>query len=146
MNKISTLVISEQLTTSELDWAYAQISQTYWAQGMPRATFDRAVAGSLCVVARDADMPIGFARVVTDRATFAYLCDVIVAKAARGKGAGRAMVKHVLAHADLHGLRRFCLMTRDAHGLYAKFGFTPMPDATPFMQLYDPNVYQPKPA
>jgi GNAT superfamily N-acetyltransferase len=79
--------------------------------------------------------------VVTDRATFAYLCDVFVVASARGAGVGKALVDAVIAHPDLQGLRRFSLATADAHSLYARYGFAPLGDASRFMEIYRPQVY-----
>ena len=86
---------------------------------------------------------VGFARVVTDRATFAYLCDVFVLERARGRGVSKALMDAIVAHPDLQGLRRFSLATADAHGLYARYGFAPLGDASRFMEVYRPGVYSP---
>lgn len=96
---------------------------TYWSPGIPWERFEKACHGSLCFGARTGGQQVGFARVVTDRATFAWLCDVYVAPAARGSGAGKALVAGVIAHPDLLNLRNFVLATGDAHGLYERFGF-----------------------
>lgn len=85
---------------------------------------------------------VGFARVVTDKATYAYLCDVFVLEGARGRGAGKLLMRTILDHPELQGLRRFCLMTRDAHGLYAQFGFAPMPDPSRYMEVTDRESYK----
>jgi GNAT superfamily N-acetyltransferase len=116
--------------------------EAYWCRGVPEATLRKAIAHSLCFSAMDAaGAQVGFARVVTDRATFAYLCDVFVVPAARGAGVGKAMMDAVVAHPDLQGLRRFSLATADAHALYARYGFTPLGDASRFMEIYRPGVY-----
>lgn len=99
------------------------LSQSYWATNIPRETMAKAIAGSLCFSLLKDDRQIGFARVVTDRATFGYLADVFVLEEHRGAGLGTWFMKVVFAHPDLQGLRRFQLVTRDAHGLYRKFGF-----------------------
>ena len=117
-------------------------ARSYWAQEIPRATLDRAIDHSLCFGLYRGTALAGFARVVTDRATFAYLCDVYVEPAHRGHGLGTWLIECVVAHPDLQGLRRFCLMTRDAHSLYAKYGFKPMPDPARFMERHDQNVYR----
>src|SRR4051812_36811367 len=103
-------------------------SESYWAQGIPRATLDRAIDHSLCFGLYSAGKQAGFARVVTDRATFAYVCDVYVEPAYRGTGLGVWLMDCVMSHPHLQGLRRICLMTRDAHALYARYGFEPLPD------------------
>jgi len=112
--------------------------ESYWAQEIPRATLDRAIDHSLCFgLYRDAVL-VGFARVVTDRATFAYLCDVFVLPEAQGRGLGTWLIECVVAHPDLQGLRRFCLMTKDAHALYARFGFTAIGDPTRYLEVFAP--------
>jgi GNAT superfamily N-acetyltransferase len=116
--------------------------EAYWCRGVPAATLRKAIANSLCFSALDTGgAQVGFARVVTDRATFAYLCDVFVVPAARGAGVGKALMDAVIAHPDLQGLRRFSLATADAHGLYARYGFAPLGDASRFMEIYRPGVY-----
>jgi GNAT superfamily N-acetyltransferase len=87
------------------------------------------------------DEQVGFARVITDGATFAYLADVFIAEDHRGKGLSAWLMECILSHPDLQGLRRFLLATRDAHGLYRKFGFTPLASLEPWMQLHDAEVY-----
>src|SRR4249920_3136357 len=113
----------------------------YWCKGVPRAVLEKAIAHSLCFSAFVDDRQVGFARVITDRATFAYLCDVFVLPEARGNGASKAMMKAIDAHADLQGLRRFLLATADAHGLYAQYGFVPLTRPERFMERYRPDAY-----
>ena len=115
--------------------------ESYWAGGIPRATVAKAMEHSLCFGLYRDGVQVGFARVVTDRATFAYLCDVFVDAAARGEGLGEWMVSCVLEHPELQGLRRICLMTRDAQGLYERFGFRPMPDPARYLEIHRPGVY-----
>jgi GNAT superfamily N-acetyltransferase len=116
--------------------------EAYWCKGVPEATLRKAIENSLCFSAiADDGAQVGFARVVTDRATFAYLCDVFVVEAVRGTGAGKALIEAVMAHPDLQGLRRFSLATADAHALYARHGFTPLADPARFMEVYRPKVY-----
>jgi GNAT superfamily N-acetyltransferase len=116
--------------------------ESYWAAGIPKGMLERAVAGSLCFGVYDgAGRQVAFARVVTDRATFAYLCDVFVLPSHRGRGLSKWMMECVVAHPDLQGLRRFVLVTRDAHRLYEQFGFTPVADPTGYMHVHRPNPY-----
>jgi GNAT superfamily N-acetyltransferase len=124
------------------DLAYEFLSQSYWSKGIPRHVFERAIANSLCFSLYEGDDQVGFARVVTDRATFAYLADVFVLPSHRGRGLAKLLMEAVVAHSDLQGLRRWVLATRDAHGLYARYGFTPLQAPDRFMELWDPNVYQ----
>ncbi|MCC7012044.1 MAG: GNAT family N-acetyltransferase [Planctomycetes bacterium] len=107
--------------------------RAYWALGRSRERIERSLAHSLVFGAYRDGRQLGFARVVTDRATFAYLCDVFVIESARGQGIGKRLMGAVCAHPDLQGLRRFHLVTRDAHALYAQFGFTPL--ATPELHM-----------
>ena len=97
---------------------------SYWAKGIPRELVDRSIENSLCFGLYEGDRLIGFARVISDNATFAYLSDVFVLKSRRGRGLGAWFMETVLSHPDLQNLRRWMLATRDAHGLYRKVGFT----------------------
>ena len=115
---------------------------SYWAANIPRGVIDKAIDHSLCFGLYRGQAQLGFARVVTDRATFGYLCDVFVEKAHRGAGLGKWLVECVLAHPDLQGLRRIALMTRDAHELYKPFGFKPLADSTRYLEIHKPNVYR----
>ncbi len=122
---------------------HAFLTQSYWAENISPATVERAIAGSLCVgIFAPGGEQVAFARVVTDRATFAYLADVYVLAAHRGHGLAARMVTALHDHPDLQGLRRWMLATSDAHGLYAALGWTPIDDAKPFMQRHFPNVYR----
>jgi len=118
------------------------LSHSYWAAGIPPDTLRRSLAGSLCFGLFHGGEQVGFARVVTDRATFAWLCDVWIEEAHRGAGLGQWLVETVVGHPDLQGLRRFLLATRDAHSLYARCGFRPpvRPDA--FMEIHRPDIYR----
>lgn len=117
--------------------------QSYWAEGIPFDTFGKACAGSLTVGAYGPDgEQVGMARVVTDRATFGWICDVFVEEAARGAGIGKRLMAYLKAHPDLQGFRRLHLATRDAHGLYAQFGFGPLTGADRWMEIRDPDVYR----
>jgi GNAT superfamily N-acetyltransferase len=114
---------------------------SYWAKDIPAATVDRSLQNSLCFALLDGHAQVGLARVITDRATFAYLCDVFVVPEYRGRGLSKWLVECVLNHPDLQGLRRWLLATRDAHGLYEKFGFTPLKKPDIFMERHNPNAY-----
>lgn len=117
------------------------LASSYWAKGIPRATVERSLAGSLCFTLLDGDRQIGFARVISDYATIAYLGDVFVLPEYRGRGLAQWLMECVIGHPQLQGLRRWILATRDAHGLYEKFGFTPLAHPESFMERHDPNVY-----
>ncbi|MFN0068811.1 MAG: GNAT family N-acetyltransferase [Limisphaerales bacterium] len=117
--------------------------ESYWAAGIPRETVARALAGSLCagVYAEDGAQ-VAFARVITDRATFGWLADVFVLPAHQGAGLGKALVAYLLAHPDLQDLRRMMLATADAHGLYARFGFTTLEKPERFMERHQAMPYK----
>jgi GNAT superfamily N-acetyltransferase len=114
------------------------VNRSYWAQGRPPEVVRRSLANSLCFGLYDGKRQIGLARVVTDRATFAWLCDVFVLEDYRGQGLAKWLIQRVLAHPDLQGLRRVLLATRDAHGLYQRYGFAPLEDATRFLEIFRP--------
>ena len=115
--------------------------RSYWAQGISRELVDRSIDHSLCFGVHRGGRQVGFARVVTDFATFAWLADVFVVEAERGRGLSKQLVAAVVAHPRLQGLRRFLLGTLDAHGLYAQFGFKPIGEVERFMEIHRPNVY-----
>jgi hypothetical protein len=116
-------------------------AESYWARGIPAATMDKAIDNSLCLGLYRGAVQLGFARVVTDRSTFAYLCDVFVEGGERGAGLGTWLVECVVSHPELQGLRRISLMTKDAHELYRRFGFKPMADATRYLEIHRANPY-----
>jgi GNAT superfamily N-acetyltransferase len=118
------------------------ISQTYWAKGIPVATMQKAIEGSLCFGVFHGERQVGFARVVTDKATFAYLADVFIIEEYRGKGLSKWLMEIIIGQPDLQGLRRFLLATRDAHGLYRQFGFKDMVSAENLMQIHNPDIYK----
>ena len=135
--------ITTDLSRIDLDRVHDWIARkSYWAGEMPRHVFDRAVEGSLCFGAIETDLTVGFARVISDRATFAYVSDVFVDPARRGIGIGKSIMAAVTVHPDLQDLRRWILATRDAHGLYARYGFAPVAAPERIMERSDPEVYQ----
>jgi len=115
---------------------------SYWAAEIPEHVVARALEHSLCFGLYAPDGQVGLARVVTDHATVAYLADVFVLPAHRGRGVGKWLMEIVVAHPALQGLRRFLLNTRDAHGLYRQFGFTSLASADWAMERFDPDVYR----
>jgi len=117
------------------------LTQSYWAAGIPRSVVERAVANSVCFGAYCDGEQVGLARVVTDKATFAYLSDVYVLPEHQGRGVAQRLLEQVIRHPDLQGLRRMLLFTRDAHSLYAKFGFRPLAPPERVMDLNNPDVY-----
>ncbi len=128
---------------SKLDVAaiHGYLSRAYWSEGIPRHIVEKAIANSICFGLFHGDDQIGLARVVTDRATYAYLCDVYVLEEFRGKGLGVWLMECVMSHPDLQGLRRFSLATRDAHGLYEKFGFAELKKPQSQMEIVHHDIY-----
>lgn len=123
------------------DVIHAFLASSYWAKGIPREVVDRSIAGALCFGIYEGRSQVGFARVITDRATFAYLADVFVVESHRGRGLAAWLMEVIRAHPDLQNLRRWILMTRDAHALYRKFGFREIADAGRCMEIVDREVY-----
>ena len=136
-----------RLTTNvnELDFEviYHFISNSYWAKDIPRETMKNAMSGALCFgVLDENDKLLAFARMITDKATFAYLADVFVLPEYQGQGISKWMMTRIMAHDDLQGLRRIMLATHDAHNLYKQFGFNAIETPELLMQIVSPNVYQ----
>lgn len=133
--------LSDDNAAMQLDAIHGYLARSYWSPGVPKDIVARAIANSLCVgVFRDGAQ-VGFARVVTDRATFAYLADVYVLEEHRGHGLARAMVAHLHDHPELQGLRRWMLATNDAHGLYASLGWEAVAEPSKLMMRHFPDVY-----
>jgi GNAT superfamily N-acetyltransferase len=129
---------------SRLDPAaiHAYLTRSYWSPGIPRHLVEKALAGSLCFgLFTEKGQQVGFARMITDGATFAYLADVYVLEEHRGKGLSKWLMETILAHPSLQGLRRLLLATRDAHELYARYGFKPLARPESFMEIHRPDIY-----
>ena len=141
-------LISTDKAMLDVDAIHAALTASYWSPGIQRAFVERGIRGSLCFGTYQEraggvrGAQVGFARVVSDFASFAYLADVYVLEGHRGTGLGKWLMETIIAHPDLQNLRRFCLMTRDAHGLYARYGFKPMDDPTRYMERLDREVYK----
>ncbi|MBI3541963.1 MAG: GNAT family N-acetyltransferase [Deltaproteobacteria bacterium] len=136
--------VSTDRAKLDVDAIHAFLSSSYWAAGIPRATMERSLEGSVCFGVYQTSAGgrlVGFARVVTDHATFAYLADVFVVESHRGRGLSKWLIECVLACDELQGLRRWMLATRDAQGLYARFGFTPPDEPGRLMQRVDREIY-----
>lgn len=121
------------------------LSDSYWAKSIPIDILRKAIANSLCfsVIFESGEQveQIGFARMISDKATFAYLADVFVLQEHRGKGLSKLLIKSILEHSELQGLRRMLLATQDAHSLYQQFGFKALASPETFMELWKPNIY-----
>lgn len=139
--RIEEIVISTDPGRMDLDVIHGFLTTAYWARGIPRAVVERALRHSLCFGAFEGDHQIGFARVITDRATYAYLSDVFVLESYRGRAVGKRLMAAIMAHPDLQRLRRWALFTRDAHGLYRHFGFHDARYPERFMEIFVENAY-----
>jgi GNAT superfamily N-acetyltransferase len=126
----------------DLDVVHGFLTQCYWAKGIPREVVARSIENSLCFGVYANGKQIGFARVISDYATYAYIGDVFVVDSFRGRGLGKWLMECVMQHSRLQGLRRWSLVTRDAHGLYSKLGFEPLKKPENYMELHRPEVYQ----
>lgn len=136
-------VISTDPARLELETIHSYLSgSSYWAQGRPLAVVRRSIENSLCFGLYWRGRQVGFARVITDRATFAWLADVFVLDEARGQGLGKWLVETIIAHPDLQGLRRWVLATKDAHSLYSRFGFAPLKLPERWMERFDPAMQE----
>jgi GNAT superfamily N-acetyltransferase len=136
--------ISTDPNRIDLDAVHAYLTRSYWCEGLPKEVLAKAIAGSLCFNLFGGGRQIGFARVGTDRATFAYLADVYVLEEHAGRGLGKWLIEEVQSHPDLQGLRRFVLVTKDAHGLYSQFGFQPLENPARYMEIVRPDIYTPR--
>tara|TARA_R110002167_G_scaffold263847_1_gene470605 strand:+ start:336 stop:761 length:426 start_codon:yes stop_codon:yes gene_type:complete len=135
--------ISSNLEDMDMAVIHTFISHTYWAKGIPKVTLQKAMVNSICFGVFDAcQRQVGFARVVSDKATFAYLADVFILPLHRGNGLSKWLMQSIINHSDLQGLRRTMLVTKDAHSLYAQFGFTQVENPQGLMQIWQPDVYQ----
>lgn len=142
MDAQTTLRVDTDRNALDVVMIHAFLSeQAYWSRGIPRATVERAIEGSLCFGGYLEGRQVAFARVVTDGATFGYLADVFVLPEHRGQGHAKTLMASVMAHPQLQGLRRFSLATSDAHGLYAGFGFAVPARPQTLMEKLDPDVY-----
>ena len=134
--------ISTDHARLDLDAIYAFLSTSYWARGIPRDVMERSIAHALPFGIFEGERQVGFARVVSDHATVGYLGDVFVLEPWRGRGLSRWLMECVLAHPDLQGFRRWILLTRDAHSLYEKYGFTPIAAPDRWMEKHTKDPYR----
>jgi GNAT superfamily N-acetyltransferase len=135
-------LVTTDPTRLDVAFIHSYLVRSYWAEGIPREVVERSIANSLCFGAFEGEQQVGFARVITDYATFAYLADVFIIESHRGRGLSKFLMECIVNHPELQGLRRWILGTRDAHALYAKFGFTPLTKPDRFMELHHPEVYK----
>jgi GNAT superfamily N-acetyltransferase len=125
----------------DIDVIHGFLSRTYWSPDIPRRTVERAIAGSMGFAAFAGGRQVGFARVITDKATFAYVSDVFVLDEYQGRGVASRIMEAIRSHPDLQRLRRWVLLTKDAHRLYEKFGFRAPADPDRYMEILDRTVY-----
>lgn len=135
------LLVSTDRARLDVDLIHHVLSSTYWARGIAREIVERAIAGSIAFGLYDGGRQVGFARVVTDMATYAYLADVFIVEPRRGGGLGDWLVESIRLHPQLQGLRRFALITRDAAPLYARHGFAAPAEPFGYMEIVDREVY-----
>ena len=134
--------ISSKLEEMDLAAIHQFISNSYWSKDIPMEVFEKALSNSLCfgIFANDG-IQVGFARMITDKATYAYLADVFILAEYREQGLSKFLIKEILAHPELQGLRRIVLATRDGHGLYEQFGFKALASPEIFMEIWTPDIY-----
>jgi GNAT superfamily N-acetyltransferase len=142
--KQGEFTITDNREDLDIETIHNFLCESYWAKNIPRSIVEKAVSNSLCFGLYHYSKQVGFGRTVTDRATFAYLGDVFVVSAYRGRGLGKWLVSCVLGHPELQGLRRWLLATLDAHGLYEQKGFVALRQPDRFMEINDPEIYQRK--
>lgn len=136
---MTDIIFSDDRTLLDLNRVHGWLASSYWSPGIDRALVERAIAGSHCLGAYRDGHQVGFARMITDHATFAWLADVWVDEGVRGVGIGRRMVAWFIDHPDFAGLRRIGLVTRDAHGVYSALGFQPLLRPEFFMERLAPE-------
>ena len=134
--------ISTDRERLSLDVVHGFLTSCYWAKGIPREVVARSIAHSLCFGIYEGDAQVGFARVVSDFATMAYLGDVFVLESHRGRGLSKWLLDCIVQHPALLNLRRWILLTRDAHELYSQFGFAPLKAPERYMELHRPDVHE----
>ncbi len=135
--------ISTDKARLDIAYIHAFLRTSYWAENIPVETVRKSIEGSLCFGVYEGSRQVGFARVVTDCATFGYLADVFIDADRRGRGLSKWLMETIMQHPGLQGLRRFMLATRDAHGLYAQYGFTPLGLPERWMNIHKPGLYLP---
>ena len=133
--------INDDKSQLQLKAIHDMLKDTYWCKGIPEKTVALAIEGSLCFGIYKNKEQVGFARIITDKATFAYLCDVIIHEKHRGQNLSKKLMKVILNHPSLQGLRRICLATKDAHGLYEQFGFKVTETPQNWMEIKNNNIY-----
>lgn len=136
-----SLIISTDSSLLQLDVIHDFLKNSYWAKNIPIEIVKKSIEHSICFGVYLDEKQIGFARVMTDQATFAYLADVFIVKEQQGKGYSKELMKFIMAHPELQGLRKFLLATADAHGLYNQFGFKELAKPERVMEITITDIY-----
>ena len=139
-----SFTISTSKEKLNISYIHQFLAQSYWAENIPIEIVQRSIEGAVCFGVYDGDQQIGFARVITDKATVAYLADVFIDEQYRGRGLSKWLMKTIMSHPELQGFRNWFLGTRDAHGLYAQFGFSPLENPERIMRKNVPDIYKNK--
>ena len=134
--------ISTEKEKLDIDFIHSFLTGSYWAEGISKEVIKKSIDDALCFGVYDGEKQVGFARMITDKATFAYLADVFIIEQYRGRGLSKWLMEVIMSHPDLLGLRRIMLATRDAHGLYKQFGFVPLTNVDRWMQIHNPDIYK----
>ena len=141
--EIQSYVVSADPARLDVAAIHSYLQRSYWSEGIPVEIVDRAVQASLCIGSYDeAGKQVGFVRLISDYATFCYVCDVYVLEPHRGRGLSKAMMAMAFEHPKLQGLRRWSLATLDAHGLYRRFGFSALAHPERHMEIAVPDIYK----
>ena len=140
---VGPYIVSDDPARLDLEAMHAYLQRAYWSEQIPYEVLERAVRGSLCIGAyTTSGAQVGLARFISDYATFCYVCDVYVLEEHRGHGLSKAMMAMAIGHPKLQGLRRWVLVTKDAHGLYRQFGFTQVAQIERYMERAVPDIYK----
>ena len=134
------IILDDDKQRLQIDRVHRWLASSYWSPGIERALVEKAICGSHCLGAYRDDEQVGYARMITDHATFGWLADVWVAESVRGKGLGRRMVQWFIDHPEFSGIRRIALVTADAHGVYEGVGFTPLLRPERYMEKLAPEL------
>jgi N-acetylglutamate synthase-like GNAT family acetyltransferase len=138
------LTISTNPTKLDFDFIHKCLNESYWAKGIPLEVVKKSVTNSIPYGVYEKDKQIGFARLITDKATFAYLADVLITADYRGNGFSKWLMECIMKNPEIQDIRLFLLATQDAHTLYQKYGFMPVAEPKRFMEIFKPNIYQQK--
>ncbi|MFB2768235.1 GNAT family N-acetyltransferase [Pelatocladus sp. BLCC-F211] len=133
--------ISTDINRLDINTIHQFLMTSYWAEGLPLQTLKRSIQNSLVFGLYKSKQQIGFARVITDYATFAYIADVFILEPFRGQELGKWLLETIVSHPELLGLRRWLLATKDAQDFYRQFGFTELKNPDRFMEKWNPNAY-----